>query len=101
MTQNGDITSININDEIPLEKKKIHIKIKQRNRRKNITTIEGLADDLNIERIFKEMKRNFHCNGSIYDDNCIMLFGDQRIFAKKFLVSNSIAQESGIVMHGF
>ena len=92
---------INIADEIPLEKNKIHIKIKQRNAWKNTTMIEGLSEKQDISKIFTAMKKTFHCNGSIYDKTSIMLFGDQRLAAKNFLISGNYAKESEIVVHGY
>ena len=88
-------------DAVPMDKQKIHIRIQQRNGRKSITTIEGLANDLNLAGILKHMKKTFHCNGAVSDVNKIMLFGDQRVTTKKFLIENSIAADSEIVVHGY
>lgn len=33
--------------------KKVHIRVQQRNGRKNITTVQGLDDDLDLKRIMK------------------------------------------------
>ena len=89
-----------INENISAGKNKIHIRIKQRNGRKCITTIEGLKD-LKLQLIKQQMKNTFHCNGAVQSDGCIMLFGDQRVNAKKFLIDNSIATEIDILMHGY
>eukprot|EP01032_Pedospumella_encystans_P000365 gene365-412_t len=43
---------------------KIHIRVQQRNGRKCITTVQGLADDLDIAKIAKALKKTFKCNGS-------------------------------------
>jgi translation initiation factor SUI1 len=96
-----DPTLIDIVDEIPLEKNKIHLKIKQRTARKNTTLIEGLTEKHDITKIFTAMKKTLHCNGSIYDKTSIMLFGDQRQGAKNFLIINNFAKESDIVIHGY
>ena len=37
----------------------IHIRVQQRNGRKCITTIQGLADELDIKRICKAFKKNW------------------------------------------
>lgn len=83
---------------------KIHIRIKQRNRRKNTTTIENLPVDMDLEPITKKMKQTFHCNASVHttdEGKYIQLFGDQRSLAKKFLMDNKISEESNIIIHGY
>lgn len=47
---------------------KVHIRVQQRNGRKCITTVAGLADDLDVKRILKAFKKNFSCNGAIAKD---------------------------------
>lgn len=37
---------------------KVHVRVQQRNGRKCITTVAGLADDLDIKRICKAFKKN-------------------------------------------
>ena len=89
-----------INESISVCNEKIHIRIKQRNGRKCITTVEGLKN-LKLQLINQQMKNKFHCNGAIQSNECIMLFGDQRTNAKKYLIDNSIATETDIVIHGY
>lgn len=43
----------------------VHIRIQMRNGRKSITSVTGLADDLDLKKILKAFKRNFKCNGAI------------------------------------
>ena len=84
---------------------KVHVRVQQRNGRKCISTIQGLADDLDIKRILKEFKKTFSCNGAIvkYDElgEIIQLSGDQRANVKSFLVDQEICTESQIQLHGF
>lgn len=65
---------------------KIHVRVQQRNGRKCITTVAGLADDLDIKRICKAFKKNFSCNGAVQADEdageVIQLSGDQRTNVK-------------------
>ena len=89
-----------IDSSITSAGQKIHIRIKQRNGRKSTTTVEGLVN-VKMQLIVQEMKNKFHCNGSLQSDGNIMLFGDQRKQAKQYLVENSIATESNIVVHGY
>jgi len=84
---------------------KVHVRVQQRNGRKCITTVAGLADDLDIKRICKAFKKNFSCNGAVQKDEeageVIQLSGDQRANVKAFLVDQEICTSSQIVLHGF
>ena len=96
--------SIELMDTVKVESEKVHIRIKQRNGKKSITTIEGLHKDLDKLVICKDLRKNLHCNGSVQTVNnviAIQLFGDQRLTSKKFLIDNSIVAESEIVIHGY
>mmetsp|Transcript_20114 Transcript_20114/g.57080 ORF Transcript_20114/g.57080 Transcript_20114/m.57080 type:complete len:110 (+) Transcript_20114:141-470(+) len=84
---------------------KVHVRIQQRSGRKCITTVAGLADDLDIKRICKAFKKNFSCNGAVQKDEevgeVIQLSGDQRTNVKDFLVDQEICHKESIVLHGF
>lgn len=85
---------------------KVHVRVQQRNGRKCITTVAGLADDLDIKRICKAFKKNFSCNGAVQNDEetggeVIQLSGDQRTNVKEFLVDQEICHNDEIVLHGF
>lgn len=84
---------------------KVHVRVQQRNGRKCITTIAGLADDLDIKRICKAFKKNFSCNGAVQNDEeageVIQLSGDQRTNVKDFLVDQEICHQESVVLHGF
>mmetsp|Transcript_20243 Transcript_20243/g.30457 ORF Transcript_20243/g.30457 Transcript_20243/m.30457 type:complete len:109 (-) Transcript_20243:216-542(-) len=84
---------------------KVHVRVQQRNGRKCITTVAGLADDLDIKRICKAFKKNFSCNGALQKDEddkeVIQLSGDQRTNVKEFLVDQEICIAQSIVLHGF
>mmetsp|Transcript_21107 Transcript_21107/g.46024 ORF Transcript_21107/g.46024 Transcript_21107/m.46024 type:complete len:110 (+) Transcript_21107:160-489(+) len=84
---------------------KVHVRVQQRNGRKCITTVAGLADDLDIKRICKAFKKNFNCNGAVQKDEdageVIQLSGDQRTNVKEFLVDQEICHGLSIVLHGF
>ena len=84
---------------------KVHVRVQQRNGRKCITTIAGLAEDLDIKRICKAFKKNFSCNGAVQKDEdageVIQLSGDQRTNVKAFLVDQEICHGENIVLHGF
>ena len=84
---------------------KVHVRVQQRNGRKCVTTIAGLADDLCMKRICKAFKKNFNCNGAVRNDDevgeVIQLSGDQRTNVKEFLVDQEICHGDSIVLHGF
>lgn len=85
---------------------KVHVRVQQRNGRKCITTVAGLANDLDIKRICKAFKKNFSCNGAVQRDEetggeVIQLSGDQRTNVFEFLVDQEICHKEEIVLHGF
>jgi len=84
---------------------KVHVRVQQRSGRKCITTVAGLADDLDVKRICKAFKKNFSCNGAVQKDEesgeVIQLSGDQRTNVKDFLVDQEICHADTIVLHGF
>jgi translation initiation factor 1 len=84
---------------------KVHVRVQQRNGRKCITTVAGLANDLDVKRICKAFKKNFSCNGSVENDEeageVVQLSGDQRTNVKSFLVDQEICFGENIVLHGF
>ena len=83
---------------------KIHIRVQQRNGRKCITTVQGLADDLDIAKIAKALKKTFKCNGSVLVDpelgEILQLSGDQRTNIREFFVDQEVCHEDQIVIHG-
>ncbi|CAH0375875.1 unnamed protein product [Pelagomonas calceolata] len=92
-------------DEKQGDQSKVHIRVQQRNGRKCITTVQGLADDLDVKRICKAFKKNFQCNGAVTKDSemgeIIQLSGDQRTNVNSFLVDQEICLKSQVVIHGF
>ncbi|CAH0489670.1 hypothetical protein KXD40_004294 [Peronospora effusa] len=84
---------------------KVHVRVQQRNGRKCLTTVQGLADDLDVTRILKAFKKNFSCNGAIVKDDelgeIIQLSGDQRTNIREFLLDQEICMDAQVVLHGF
>lgn len=89
---------------------KVHLRIQKRNGRQHITTVTGLAPDLDEKRILKALKKKFSCNGSMQfekDKNgnerfvALQLTGDQRDNVKDFLISEEICAEEQIINHGY
>lgn len=83
---------------------KIHVRMQQRNGRKCITTVQGLAEDLDINKIARALKKTFKCNGSVSTDpemgEILQLSGDQRTNVREFFVDQQVCHEDQIVIHG-
>mmetsp|Transcript_4299 Transcript_4299/g.4983 ORF Transcript_4299/g.4983 Transcript_4299/m.4983 type:complete len:116 (+) Transcript_4299:207-554(+) len=84
---------------------KVHIRLHQRSRRKCSLTITGLAEDLDLKRICKALKKNFKCNGAVVKDDeygeVIMLQGDHRQKVVQFLTDQEIVDKELIIVHGY
>lgn len=92
---------------------RVDIRMRQRNGRKSVTTVENLPTDLDLKKILKAWKTAFSCNGSLQkrgddddDDEAacdvvIQLQGDQRLKVKEFLVHEGIVDKDAIKIHGF
>lgn len=82
----------------------VHIRLQQRNGRKSLTTIQGLDEKLDLNKLTKAFKKEFCCNGCVVDNKelgkVIQLQGDQRDNVKKFLAEEEIASKKMIKVHG-
>uniref|UniRef100_A0AAR2KHN9 Eukaryotic translation initiation factor 1 n=1 Tax=Pygocentrus nattereri TaxID=42514 RepID=A0AAR2KHN9_PYGNA len=71
----------------------IHIRIQQRNGRKTLTTVQGIADDYDKKKLVKAFKKKFACNGTVIEHpeygEVIQLQGDQRKNICQFLTDVS------------
>ncbi|XP_036189134.1 eukaryotic translation initiation factor 1b isoform X1 [Myotis myotis] len=71
----------------------IHIRIQQRNGRKTLTTVQGIADDYDKKKLVKAFKKKFACNGTVIEHpeygEVIQLQGDQRKNICQFLLEVS------------
>ena len=83
----------------------VHIRIQQRNGKKSITTINGIDDKYDYNKLLKVFKLEFACNGCIVKNKeygeIIQLQGDKRYEVKKFLVDVKIINEKFVKIHGF
>jgi len=83
----------------------VHIRIQQRNGRKSLTTVQGLASDLDLKKILKALKKTYSTNGTILTDDemgqIIQLQGDQRKNVFDFLTRCNICQKNEVKVHGF
>jgi translation initiation factor 1 len=84
----------------------VHIRIQQRNGRKRLTIIEGLANDLDTRKILKYLKKSLNTNGSVLTDNngneIIQLQGDKKDEIVSFLKKYKVVDENDpeIIIHG-
>ncbi|KAJ1698162.1 hypothetical protein LUZ63_006674 [Rhynchospora breviuscula] len=71
-------------------KEYVHVRIQQRNGRKSLTTVQGLKKEFSYNKILKDLKKDFCCNGTVVEDpelgQVIQLQGDQRKNVANFLV---------------
>ncbi|GJM88972.1 hypothetical protein PR202_ga05561 [Eleusine coracana subsp. coracana] len=89
----------------PGTKDYVHVRIQQRNGRKSLTTVQGLKKEFSYNKILKDLKKEFCCNGTVVQDpelgQVIQLQGDQRKNVATFLVQAGIAKKENIKIHGF
>ncbi|KAG6768653.1 hypothetical protein POTOM_027580 [Populus tomentosa] len=68
----------------------VHVRVQQRNGRKSLTTVQGLKKEYSYNKILKDLKKEFCCNGTVVQDpelgQVIQLQGDQRKNVSTFLV---------------
>lgn len=89
----------------PGAKEYVHIRIQQRNGKKCLTTVQGLKKEFSYEKILKDLKKEFCCNGNVVRDKelgkIIQLQGDQRKNVFSFLVQAGLVKKDQIKIHGF
>lgn len=94
-----------VDSDAPGAKEYVHIRIQQRNGKKSLTTVQGLKKDYSYERILKDLKKEFCCNGNVVQDKelgkVIQLQGDQRKKVANFLVQAGLIKKDQIKIHGF
>ena len=84
----------------------IHIRVKKRNGKKCITTVENLnvisQDPVFWKNLFKYFKKQLCCNGSLDEqEKSMLLFGDQREKVKQYLLDKKLCIATDIKVHGF
>lgn len=83
----------------------IHIRIQQRNGRKTLTTVQGIAKEYDLKKIARAFKKEFACNGTVVEHaeygEVIQMQGDQRENAKQFLITLGLAKDDRLKVHGF
>jgi translation initiation factor 1 len=83
---------------------KVTISVQKRNGKKCITTITGMATDLDLKKIVSYIKKTYNCNGAIIKDEkygeIISLSGDQKENFFNFLVNEEINKKEDIIIKG-
>lgn len=99
-----DVTNEQKSSQRPLSQ--VHIRIVQRGK-KCLTFIEGLADDLDLNKIAKYIRKQFDTGSAVVFNKkteayYIQISGDHREAAKAFLIKYKIWEEPDppIQMHG-
>lgn len=49
-------------------KEYVHVRVQQRNGRKSLTTVQGLKKEYSYNKILKDLKKEFCCNGTVVED---------------------------------
>lgn len=82
----------------------VHIRIQQRNGKKCLTLISGIAHDLDLHKIMRYLKKMYNTNGNVLSDTqygeVIQLQGDQRKNVHDAFIEWKIAEKSDIRVHG-
>ena len=86
---------------------KIHVRIQQMGK-KWLTVIEGLDDDLDLERIARAIKKDLHCAATVdtnkEGEECIKLSGNHREAVAEWLVGREVLtvkeSKERLVLHG-
>lgn len=54
----------------------VHVRVQQRNGRKSLTTVQGLKKEFSYNKILKDLKKEFCCNGTVVQDPELGQVGD-------------------------
>ena len=91
-------------DEDLLSKNMVTISVQKRNGKKCITSVIGMAKDLDLKKILSYIKKTHSCNGSIVNDEKygkVMSFtGDQQKNIYDFLINEKINKIDEIILKG-
>lgn len=83
---------------------KVTISVRNRNGKKCITNVIGMAVDLDLKKISSYLKKTHNCNGSIIKHPVygeVMTFsGDQKENIYNFLINEEIYKKEDIIIKG-
>jgi translation initiation factor 1 len=82
----------------------VHIRVQQRNGRKCLTLIHGLANDLDLKKIIRYLKKVYSTNGHVSSDSkygdIIQLQGDQRKNVYEAFIEWKVCEKEELMVHG-
>ena len=82
----------------------VTISVNKRNGKKCITSVIGLAKDLDLKKILSYIKKKYSCNGAIVNNEEygeVMTFtGDQKKNIYDFLIKEEINKKDEIILKG-
>jgi len=82
----------------------VTIQVTQRNGKKFFTSVTGLAEDLDKEKIVSYLKKTYKCNGFIVNSDTfgevVMLTGDHKDRVYRFLLDEQICIKDEIILKG-
>jgi translation initiation factor SUI1 len=82
-------------------KKIIDIRMKQRNGKKMITSVENIESlGCDLSKVSEHLRKNLHCAGFI-KDQVIVLTGDHRLAVRDFLLKEKLTEKEMIRVHGY
>ena len=92
------------NDDDDFSKNNVTISLNKRNGTKCITSVTGLAKDLDLKKILSYIKKKYNCNGSIVDNEeygeVLTFTGDQKKNIYDFLIKEEINKKDEITLKG-
>jgi len=92
------------NFENELKAKKVVIQVQKRNGRQCFTIVSDIAEDLDVKRICRHLKKTLNCGGNVLIDKelgeIMRLTGDQKKEVIDFLLREEIYKEEDIVLKG-
>ena len=68
MDQIDPFAEANAEDSGAGTKDYVHVRVQQRNGRKSLTTVQGLKKEYSYNKILKDLKKEFCCNGTVVQD---------------------------------
>jgi len=90
--------------ETQLNSKKVVIQVQKRNARQCFTIISDIAEDLDLKKICRYLKKTLNCGGNILKDKelgeIMRLTGDQKQAVIDFFIEQEIYKGDEIIVKG-
>ena len=90
--------------ELQLNTKKVVIQVQKRNGRQCFTVVSDIAEDLDLNKICRYLKKTLNCGGNILKDKelgeIMRLTGDQKQAVIDFFIEQEIYKGDEIIVKG-